>query len=280
MYLFVDHLTVIDCSYLHPDHGIEGQSWICDVALEGALDEQSMVMDFGLVKKRIKRAIDDWVDHCLLVPTQAAELEQLEVADETAVRLQWRDNAARLWEHQSPRAALCLMEAEAVNAAVVTAYLQRELLSVVPDTVEAVHIRLHEERIDTPFYHYSHGLKKHNGHCQRIAHGHRSKLEIWRDGEPALDMMQQWCERWAHVYLISQEDIMHHDETQIHSGYHAPEGRFELIAPAECCDILPSDSTVECIAEHIFTTLKREHPAHHWRVKAYEGVQKGAMEAG
>ena len=68
MKLFVDNLTVIDCSYLHPHYGVLGESWICDLVLEGALDSQSMVMDFGQVKKQIKQAIDGWVDHCLLVP--------------------------------------------------------------------------------------------------------------------------------------------------------------------------------------------------------------------
>jgi 6-pyruvoyl-tetrahydropterin synthase len=74
MQLFVDRLTNIDCSYLHPDHGIEGESWLVDIVLAGELDDASMIMDFGLVKKRIKALIDYTVDHCLLVPGKSAAL--------------------------------------------------------------------------------------------------------------------------------------------------------------------------------------------------------------
>ena len=66
--LFVEQLCVIDCASLHPLHGLRGESWIVDLQLDGGLDEQGMVFDFGLVKPTVKRVIDEGVDHRLLVP--------------------------------------------------------------------------------------------------------------------------------------------------------------------------------------------------------------------
>lgn len=275
MQLFVDNLTVIDCSYLHPIYGIEGESFIVDIALGGTLDAQSMIMDFGQVKKRIKQAIDKWVDHCLLVPKHAPQLQAYQ-ANDNGVYLEWCDSQGRVWKHQSPHEALCEVDCELVSKESIVAYLVARLPEVISSNIDDIHIQLRHEAIDGPFYHYSHGLKKHDGNCQRIAHGHRSKLEIWKDGVLATQQMQAQCEDWQHVYLISQEDVIAEDEASITSAYDAPQGGFWLCAPRSACDILQTDSTVECIAQHLAQRLKAQEPEAQWCVKAYEGVQKGA----
>ena len=52
MHLFVDNLTNVDFSYLDADRGVVGETWLASIVLEGALDEQGMVCDFGIVKKK------------------------------------------------------------------------------------------------------------------------------------------------------------------------------------------------------------------------------------
>ncbi|HBL87615.1 MAG TPA: 6-pyruvoyl tetrahydropterin reductase, partial [Alcanivorax sp.] len=55
----------------------------------------------------------------------------------------------------------------------VTLYLMDLIRDSVPDNVTEVRVVLREQDTGTaPFYHYSHGLKKHDGNCQRIAHSH------------------------------------------------------------------------------------------------------------
>ena len=53
MRLFVNQITHVDFSYLHPIYGVLGETWLIDAELEGQLDNQGMVCDFGVVKKNL-----------------------------------------------------------------------------------------------------------------------------------------------------------------------------------------------------------------------------------
>ena len=82
MQLFVNDLTVMDFSYLCPRRGMVGESWIVDVMLDGDLNDESMIQDFGKVKKDLKRLIDEYVDHKLLVPADHAGASITHLDDE------------------------------------------------------------------------------------------------------------------------------------------------------------------------------------------------------
>jgi hypothetical protein len=59
--------------------------------------------------------------------------------------------------------------------------------------------------------------------------------------------------------------------------YEANQGEFALTLPESRVYMLDSDTTVELIAAHIAGQLKSEFPEDAIRVKAYEGVGKGAI---
>ena len=63
--------------------------------------------------------------------------------------------------------------------------------------------------------------------------------------------------------------------------YEAAQGLFELLIPEDECYLIDSDSTVENLAAHIAAQLASEAPGKHFSVRAFEGIQKGALaEAG
>lgn len=272
--LFVEHLTVIDCAYLDAARGLVGQSWIVDVELEGDLDRQSMVLDFGEVKRRLKRAIDSGLDHTLIVPVQSPELSLAHAGDIS--ELQFR-SALGAYEHRSPTLAITPVDAAAIDEAAVTAHLRTSLAPILPPNVARLDLRLRTEVIDGASYQYVHGLKKHAGQCQRIAHGHRSRIEMRVDGTRDAALEQDIASAWADIYLGTREDLVARANGELRFAYSAPEGRFELALPEAHAELLDADTTVERIAEHLAWVGAARLPGKTVEVRAYEGVMKGAV---
>lgn len=277
--LFVDQLTVIDFAYFDVHRGIVGESWIVDLVLEGELDDQGMVFDFGDVKKRIKQAIDATVDHKFVVPAQSDHVQAED--NDKELKLTLSDTANHRYYHQSPEQAVVLLEAKEVSMDAVIKVLNAACHQVVPQNVAKIHLSLHTEDIKGDYYHYAHGLKKHLGDCQRIAHGHRSQIHIYDNGQRSSELESLWCEKWEDIYIGTEEDLV---ETEIEDpndyyrfAYTSEQGYFSLELPKARCHIMKNDSTVELIASHILKQLKQIEPHATIQVKAFEGVNKGAI---
>ena len=277
--LFVNRLTLLDASILHPERGLLGESWLVDVELEGVLDQQGMLLDFGEVKKKVKRIIDDQFDHRLLVPArypglrirQRNQLQELTFTQRTGETLR----------HLAPTQATALIDAQEVTANSLGAAIIEKLRAELPDNVSKIQLHLRTEITNGASYRYSHALKKHAGNCQRIAHGHRSRIKIYRDGREDPQLERDWAQRWRDIYIGTDVDLQDTFErngtTYCRFSYTASQGLFELELPAVRCYLIESDSTVENLAVHITSTLKSEYPTSRFRVFAFEGVDKGAV---
>ena len=290
MQLFVNDLTVIDFSYCCEQRGIVGESWIVDVLLEGELNEMSMVLDFGVVKKQIKAIIDEAVDHKLLLPMHSSmiSVEKSTTQEDS----EYVDVVSERGSYflQSPAQAFAKLPTDKVNIASVTEFLLKIIKAELPDNVTGLTIVLREEVIDSDYYHYTHGLKLHDGNCQRIAHGHRSKIQLFKNDQRDSTLEKQWCDRWQDIYIASEGDRIEKSDIQLSNSalsqltdkheyfsYFAPQGRFDIAVPADVLDVVDCDSTVELLADFICRQLKKTNPDDAIKVIAYEGVQKGAI---
>lgn len=277
--LFVNRLTVIDNAVLSPARGLVGESWQVDIELDGDLDHQGMVLDFGDVKRSIKHLIDEHFDHKLLVPADYPGLQLDDRAD--GLRLIFVTEDGERIEHRSPRDAVRLIPCERIAADRLAQIIADYLSPLTADNVSAVRVRLWPEPIDGAAYHYTHGLRQHAGNCQRIAHGHRSRIEILRNGQRDRTLEDDWAGRWSDVYVGTRGDLLGTRERDgveyAEFAYRASQGSFALTLPLAHCRLIEHDSTVENIARHIADTLKAEHPQDRFKVYAYEGVDKGAV---
>lgn len=290
MQLFVNDLTVIDFSYCCSTRGIVGESWIVDVILDGELNEMSMVLDFGVVKKQIKSIIDEAVDHKLLLPINNKNMISIQASSENNnhefVDITTEKGAYYL---QSPTQAFAKIESSSINIESVTQHLTAIIKAELPDNVSKLTLVLREENIDTDYYHYTHGLKLHDGNCQRIAHGHRSKIQIFENDIRSHQLEKLWCDRWEDIYIASECDRISQSDIQLskqaknnltpdhhYFSYMAPQGRFDIAVPKQVLDVVDCDSTVELLADFIVRQLKKTN-SNNIKVIAYEGVQKGAI---
>ena len=277
--LFVDHLTVIDFSYFDVQRGVVGESWIVDVLLHGDLNEQGMVFDFGHVKKQIKQSIDQGIDHKFVVPILAEGLDITEKNDQIFIRHE--NQGVLTLDYKSPREAVYLVEHSSIAMSHISRLLQDQINSIMPDNVKGVEIQLRNEQIDGAYYHYSHGLKKHLGDCQRIAHGHRSAIEIYVNQQRQPLQETLLAERFKDIYIGTVEDISREfsdqGQTYWQFSYEAEQGFFSITLNQQRCHLMHSDTTVELIAQHIAQLISDEFPEQDIDIKAFEGVRKGAF---
>jgi 6-pyruvoyl-tetrahydropterin synthase len=278
MQLFVDNLTNVDFSYLDDKRGLVGETWLASVLLDGGLDQTSMIWDFGVVKKVLRNWLDDELDHRLLVPTKSERLSY--EIDDNRITLSWNFGSDDVLTMDAPLEAVALIDTKRIDEKTAAQWSIKQLAGYFPDNLDHIQLTFEAEEINAPYYHYSHGLKKHDGNCQRIAHGHRSRIQIWCDGARDKDLENNWAERWSDIYVGSKDDLVsiHDDEqAQMYFAYDAPQGHFKLSLPKRVCYIMPCDTTVECIAAHIAEVLHNENPKRRITVKAFEGLNKGAI---
>lgn len=277
MRLFVDNLTNVDFSFLDAERGLVGETWLASIELEGNLDDQGMVVDFGIVKKKLRAWLDDILDHRLLVPTDSASLKNKHEHTNEVIEFEWQSSPGK-FICKSPSQSLTFISAEEINMDSVAKWSQEQLAGIFPDTVQNLTIRFSNEHIETPYYHYSHGLKKHQGNCQRIAHGHRSRLNIWINGHFSDDEVAHWAKAWQDIYIATQEDQCESStDDNFAFSYEAEQGPFYLEVPKTLCYMIDTDSTVELIAHHIAKEIKKKRPNDTVKVQAFEGIGKGAI---
>lgn len=276
--LFVNNLSVVDFSYFDYKRGILGESWVVNIELSGELNSLGMVFDFSFVKKKIKSIIDEELDHRFVISKSVKNLS-IEQNSEICT-LNWK-NVMGSYQHISPPNSVLILDSKTITPKSISKYLEEIILKSLPDNISKASITLTEEIIEGAYYHYSHGLKKHDGNCQRIVHGHRSKIEIYENHQRDTTLEDYWSACFRNIYIGSQEDVIKEfdieKKSHITFSYESKQGKFSVTLPKKRVYLIESDTTVELIAEHIAQSCFAKKSNNHYRVKAFEGVDKGAV---
>lgn len=266
--LFVDELTVLDFAYVTPGLGVRGDSVYVGVELDGEPDDAGFIVDFGRVKKLVKRLIDEEIDHRLVVPRAGPDLAVKDGVLHVGL-------AGGELRYACPEQALAWIDGAAVTRATLVAALEARLMPHLPANVAALRVLLRDELrlASEPSFSYTHGLKHHDGNCQRLLHGHRNVIEARLDGRRDVRLELALVELFADKHFASRADVR--------GGlvsYRSAQGEFRAELPPERLVVLEREPSIEHIAAyaHAWLTRRFELAPQRLSVTAYEGLRKGA----
>lgn len=277
LHLFVEHLTNLDFSYVDQQAGLSGQSWVVDLIISGELNAEGMLLDFGDIKKAIKADIESLWDHKLLVPLHLPMLSQTITVDGLH-ELSWRTVDGLHYWHQGPKISVYELAQTSIDQSFLEQHVADQLLKKWRSKhIQNIKVTLRPEDGDFAFFQYSHGLRLHKGACQRIAHGHRSKLRVFSNNVYHKQYSKVLAAQLEHAYFIDRCNILKETSENFTLGYNAPEGSYKLSVPKSKSIVIQAETTIENIAVHLLhhcqTTLDQKITA----VQVYEGWQKGAV---
>ena len=107
-----------------------GESWLLQLELDGALNEQGMVCDFGIVKKLTREWMDKTIDHALLVPTRMDNLKVEQAVGQT--RVEWVYPDGQAFNCLSPSKAIALIDVEEITPESMAEWCRAQLIELIP----------------------------------------------------------------------------------------------------------------------------------------------------
>ncbi|MEO0811447.1 MAG: 6-carboxytetrahydropterin synthase, partial [Myxococcota bacterium] len=277
--LFVRRFTVLDFARVG-ESGFEGESLYVDAELYGDLDDRGFLMDFGPVKKLLKRVVDEELDHRFAVPTHDPRVKVESAGDRIRVRV------APVLDYEAPAQAFALLPS--VDDAAICEFLRERMLQCVPANVSDIRLRLQpEDGVNgRANFRYTHGLKLHDGNCQRLIHGHRNIIEVFLDGRVNTSAEKHLAELLHDIHFTNVDDLetarpleqCFGSEQPVSISYESDQGRFRATFSERKLLALGSEPTIENIAGFARRWVAKELSVNEDRVtvRAYEGIHKGA----
>ncbi|MGZ3671327.1 MAG: 6-carboxytetrahydropterin synthase [Bdellovibrionota bacterium] len=279
--LFLSDFTVLDCATADLALGICGASFYVSAELFGSLDSKDFLFDFSTAKKALKALVDESCDHKLLVPQGLATAR--------AGGLTWGN-----WDYECPESALEQIPEAEITASAIEAHLARLASSRMPANVSGVKftLRTPERFRGEASFRYTHGLRFHEGNCQRLFHGHRNPVEVWVGGARAPEWEARLASEWSDAHFVTASTLLNQRELDLplgrrrashmgyaEVGYESSQGRFWGRLPASRVILTSAEPSIETLSALVLEVLRDAGLRGKVKVVAYEGLNKGASSS-
>jgi 6-pyruvoyl-tetrahydropterin synthase len=291
--IFLHDVTKIDCAMFDPSKGIYGQTYKVDVTLGGPVGANGFIYDFALLKKMVRQTLKASLDHALIIPinSQSVQFRGVESGECWKMRSKGGKAGGDEWEYLSPAGAVFPSRCVALSRQTLEQEFARSLRHRLPQTITSVGVALREEELDPTeaTFRYTHGIAGHEGLCQRLLHGHRSRLQVYVGEERRVDL-EHYIARdvlGSNVHMATPSQFVRgmiepgtrgKTKEPVTLGYDAGQGRFEATLPADRVFCVAGETSIECITQELARLVKREeNTSERVKVICYEGVDKGAF---
>ena len=292
--LFLNDITKLDCAIFDPGHGVVGASWHVDVVLTGVLDPNGFVYDFSLLKKLVRQTLKESVDHALVIPIGSQTVQYNETPDGEQWTLETRGRGANpgfKWSYSCPKGAVYPIRCVALTNSVIEQELARLLKHRLPASISDIRLKLRAEAVDPTeaLFRYTHGISGHDGLCQRLFHGHRSRIEVYLGDSRRADLEHYVVTEifGTEVHVATPQQLQTPAWTP---GTRGQAGQTVILAfrgslgsyggslPAENVWLIEQETSIECISRTVAQILRKRFPkAEKIKVMCYEGIGKGGI---
>lgn len=275
--IVITDATRVDCAIFEEERGVFGQSWHVDIRLVGPVDKKGFIYDFSHLKKLCKKICDETIDHSLVLPSRSHKVKIENKDSRCSVEMSSHDGE---WKYECPRDAIFLAESQYVTTEELEIFLSRQLKEQLPSEMVECQVTLREEEGDTDtFFRYTHGLYDYPGLCQRIFHGHRSKLKVLVNGSMDHELTSKAIDgllgREIHV-ACDRQVVEQTENTVVLRGNGSI--KVEATLPKSRCLILPFETSIETISDAVLRhILEEEEVSGALEVHAFEGINKAAI---
>jgi len=168
--------------------------------------------------------------------------------------------------------------------------LVRLLRHQLPSSIHRIGIHLRDESAEetAAFFRYTHGLTHHEGMCQRLFHGHRSRVEVYLGEERRADLEHFVARELfdSNVHITTPAQVIEgsfeigkrgKDSSPIVLAINGSQGVFKAVLPANKVFVVDDETSIERIALEVARSIhNRIDSRDQLRVVCYEGINKGA----
>lgn len=293
--LFLNDITKLDCALFDLGTGISGSSWHVDVTLSGILDANGFVYDFSLLKNLVRQTLKTSVDHALVIPVGSQSVQYTEIPNGEHWTLESRSkvgSAPIKWEYTCPKGAVYPIRCLSLTPSVIEQELGRLLKHRLPGTITDIRVKLRSEVISPTeaVFRYTHGIAGHQGLCQRLFHGHRSRIEIYVGEDRRADLEHFVVGEIfaATVHFATPEQLKNTAPWPLSTRGPAGQtvsldfkgtlGQYSANLPADHVFLVDQETSIECVSRSIAQAVRKKLPkAEVIRAVCYEGIGKGGV---